>query len=40
MLDAVSSQQAFVYEDQAQGLDVAYLLNALKRRIFYFLIPF
>ncbi len=40
MLDSVSSQQAFVYDDQAQGFDLAYLLTALKRRVFYFLIPF
>ena len=40
MLDSVSSQQAFAYEEQAQGFDVAYLLKALKRRVFYFLIPF
>ena len=40
MLNSVGSQQAYVYEDQAQGFDVAYLLKALKRRVFHFLIPF
>ncbi len=40
MLDNLSSQQSVFYEDRGQGFDVAYLIGLLKRRAFYFIIPF
>ena len=40
MLDTVSSQQSYFYEDQVQGFDISYLIQVLKRRVFHFIIPF
>jgi uncharacterized protein involved in exopolysaccharide biosynthesis len=40
MLDTARSQQTLVYEDDGQAFDLAYLIGLLKRRAFYFAIPF
>ena len=40
MLDSLSPQQSFYYEDQGQGFDLAYLVGILKRRALYFAFPF
>jgi uncharacterized protein involved in exopolysaccharide biosynthesis len=46
VLQAYGSSQSFgsnpfpVYEDRSQGLDIGHYVGILKRRIFYFLIPF
>ena len=40
MLDNLSSQQSVFYEDRGQGFDLAYLIGLVKRRAFYFIIPF
>ena len=40
MLQTFTPQQAGLYEDQGQGFDLSYFIGILKRRIFYFAIPF
>ena len=40
MLDNLSSQQPAFYEDRDQGFDLAYPIRLLKRRAFFFIIPF
>ena len=40
MLQTYSPQQSIPYEDHGQGFDLSHLLGTLKRRIFFFAVPF
>jgi hypothetical protein len=40
MLQSLSPKQSVFYEDQGQSLDPSHFLGILKRRIYYFAIPF
>jgi uncharacterized protein involved in exopolysaccharide biosynthesis len=40
MLQTLSSQQPTLYEDRGQALDLGHYLAIVKRRFFYFVIPF
>src|SRR3974390_1514258 len=40
MLQTLSPAQQAISEERSQGLDLRYLLGILKRRIFWFAIPF
>ena len=40
MLQAVGSSQPTLYEDRDRGLDPARFIAIIRRRIFYFAIPF
>jgi len=40
MLQTFAPQQAGLYEDQGRGLDLSHIIGTLKRRIYYFVIPF
>jgi uncharacterized protein involved in exopolysaccharide biosynthesis len=40
MLQTLSSQQPALYEDRGQSLDLSYFIAILKRRIYFFVIPF
>lgn len=40
MLQTYTAPPAGLYEDRAQGLDLAHLLGIFKRRIFFFAVPF
>ncbi len=40
MLQTLSSPQPELYEDRNQGVDLAHFLGIIRRRIFYFAVPF
>src|ERR1700691_2974361 len=40
MLQTFAPQQSVHYEDGGQGFDLAYFIDLIKRRFFYFAIPF
>jgi capsular polysaccharide biosynthesis protein len=40
MLQTLSSQQPALYEDRGQGFDLAHIIAILRRRIYFFVIPF
>jgi capsular polysaccharide biosynthesis protein len=40
MLETYNPQHPVLYEENGQALDLAYIIGVLKRRVFYFAIPF